>query len=78
MRPVLVILAAALIIGAAYHAWSSPNLKAETPLLGTQSLKEKLPAKPRCMRPRIFILAQRLPNGKAIPVMTAVVMVPCE
>lgn len=36
MRPVLVIMATALIIGTAYHAWSSPNPKAETPLLGSQ------------------------------------------
>jgi len=62
----------------ASDAFASPNPKAEMPLTATESLKESVPSKPRCMRPRIFVLAQRLPNGKAIPVMTAVVMVPCE
>lgn len=77
MRPILVILAAALIIGLAYHAWASPNPNQETPLTATQTAKEAISRKQRCATTRVFILAQRLPNGKAVPVMAVVARVPC-
>ena len=78
MRIVLLIMAAACFIGLAYHAMSAGRIDQEIPLTPTESRKDARQAKSACTVRRVLILAQRLPNGKAIPVMVAVVTVPCE
>jgi hypothetical protein len=77
MRPVLWVICATLLLGMAYHALAAPQPYSERPSFRPQIAKEAKQAVPACIRHRVLILAQRLPNGKTIPVMVAVVAVPC-
>jgi Flp pilus assembly protein CpaB len=77
LKIIILIIAAACFIGMAYHAWPAGRTDQEIPLSATESRKDAVSAKAQCTRQRVLILAQRLPNGKAIPVMVAVVTVPC-
>lgn len=78
MKLVLWIISAAILVGMAYHALSAGRTDQEIPLSATESVRTARQAKSACTVRRVLILAQRLPNGKSIPVMVAVVTVPCE
>lgn len=78
MRIILFAICAAILIGLAYHALSAPQPFMERPSFRPQTAREAKNPIHRCMTLRKFILAQRLPNGKAIPVMVAIVAVPCQ
>lgn len=74
MRVLVPVILAAVLVGLAYHAWPAGRTDQEIPLSATETARQ---AKTPCTRQRVLILAQRLPNGKSIPVMVAVVTMPC-
>lgn len=78
MRPVLIVIATAIILGIAYHAFAATSPYREHPSVSPHSLKEARETSPGCVTAKIIVLALRLPDGRLIAARTFVVFVPCN
>jgi hypothetical protein len=78
MRPLLIVLAAAIILGTAYHALPATDPTTEQPVIRLQKPKDASQAISVCTPVRTFIIARKLPDGTKQPV--AVIFAPgnCE